>query len=139
LLFVFGHKTEKGLYLGAEDDPNRHISLERFEDQFRKRGTGSTLLFLNGCASAVGGRGSFLPTVGRQGFCGLIGTEAEVSNDFALRYAARFIGKFVGERNAVGEAFAAMRNERDLFPRNLLYSCYAYPDFRLKESMLGAA
>lgn len=132
LLFVFCHKDEKGLYLGKENDPSRQISLERFENRFTRNEPGSTLLFLNGCASVAGGCGSFLSTVGRPGFCGLIGTEAEVSNDFALRYAARFISKFVQERLPIGKAFLAMRAEKDLYPRSLLYACYAFPGFGIR-------
>jgi hypothetical protein len=137
LFFVFCHKNEHGLFLGDENDPDRHISFDRFEDKFCRDGNGSVLLFLNGCAT-LGDPGSFLPAVGRHGFCGLIGAESEISNDFALKYSARFIKKFLSEGATVGDAFRAMQLDNGLFPRNLLYSCYAYPHFRPSKPLKGA-
>ena len=129
VFFLFGHNDKSGFHLGRNDRKSR----EKFIDQFRRRHTdsGSTLLFMNGCSTVGDGDSSFLEVAGRPGFCGAIGTEAEIANDFAITYAGRLLNKLLlsGSPTALGDAFHAMMHEADLFPRNLLYTCYAYPDF----------
>ena len=129
VFFLFGHNDRSGFHLGRNDRKSR----EKFIDQFKRRrtDTGSTLLFMNGCSTVGDGNSSFLEVAGRPGFCGTIGTEAEIANDFAIRYAGRLLNKLLlsGSPTALGDAFDAMMHEADLFPRNLLYTCYAYPDF----------
>jgi hypothetical protein len=129
VFFLFGHNDKAGFHLGRNDRKSR----EKFIDQFKRRHTdnGSTLLFMNGCSTVGNGDASFLEVAGRPGFCGAIGTEAEISNDFAITYAGRLLNKLLlsGNPTPLGDAFHAMMHEDDLFPRNLLYTCYAYPDF----------
>jgi hypothetical protein len=129
VFFLFGHNDKAGFHLG----PNERKSREKFVDQFRRRHTdaGSTLLFMNGCSTVGDGDSSFLEVAGRPGFCGAIGTEAEIASDFAIRYAGRLLNKLLlsGSPIALGDAFQAMMHEADLFPRSLLYTCYAFPDF----------
>jgi hypothetical protein len=129
VFFLFGHNDKSGFHLG----PNDRKSREKFIDQFKRRNTdtGSTLLFMNGCSTVGDGASSFLEVAARPGFCGAIGTEAEIANDFAITYAGRLLNKLLlsGSPTALGDAFNAMMHEADLFPRNLLYTCYAYPDF----------
>jgi hypothetical protein len=129
VFFLFGHNDKSGFHLG----PNDRKSREKFIDQFQRRrtDTGSTLLFMNGCSTVGEGASSFLEVAARPGFCGAIGTEAEIANDFAITYAGRLLNKLLlsGSPTALGDAFHAMMHEADLFPRNLLYTCYAYPDF----------
>ena len=131
IFFLFGHNDKSGFHLGKNDRKSR----EKFIDQFKRRNTdaGSTLLFMNGCSTVGDGNSSLLEVAGRPGFCGAIGTEAEIANDFAITYAGRLLNKLLlsGSPTALGEAFHAMMHEDDLFPRNLLYTCYAYPDFMI--------
>ena len=86
---------------------------------------------MNGCSTMGDGCASFLDVVGRPGFCGAIGTETEIANDFAVTYAGRLLKKLLlsGNPTPLGAAFHSMMHEGDLFPRNLLYTCYAFPDF----------
>jgi hypothetical protein len=131
LFMVLGHNDENGLHLG----PSQSMSAAKFKQRFSRKlsDVGSTLLFMNGCSTVGDGPTSFLKVVGRPGFCGLIGAETEIANDFALAYAGRFLNRLLlGQKPVtVGEAFHAMRDENDLFPRNLLYSCYAFQNFRI--------
>ena len=129
VFFLFGHNDQAGFHLGRNDRKSR----EKFIDQFKRRhtDTGSTLLFMNGCSTMGDGCASFLDVVGRPGFCGAIGTETEIANDFAVTYAGRLLKKLLlsGNPTPLGAAFHSMMHEGDLFPRNLLYTCYAFPDF----------
>jgi hypothetical protein len=130
LLFVLGHNDEEGLHLGSST-----MSSLQFRDRFRRKPMcqGSTLLFMNGCSTVGEGPTSFLKVIGRPGFCGLIGAETEIANDFAIRYAGRLLKRLLLDDRpvSIGEAFHAMREQNDLFPRNLLYSCYAIHNFRV--------
>ena len=91
------------------------------------------LLVLNCCLSATGGEGrSLLSAIAQPGFCGLIGTEAEILNSYALRCGTRLMWELCANGLTLGEAFDRMQRAEDLFPLNLFYTCYAERDFRLK-------
>jgi hypothetical protein len=92
------------------------------------------LLVLNCCLSATGGEGrSLLSSVAWPGFCGLVGTEAEILNTYALRCGTRLMWGLCAKALPLGEAFDEMQRAEDLFPLNLFYTCYAERGFRLRQ------
>jgi hypothetical protein len=132
VIFVFAHS--EGETLSLADSTRDTLTLR---DMFRKPATSpATLLVLNCCSSAVGAEGiSLLSTVAQRGFCGLIGTEAEIGNVHALRCGAQLMWELCAEGLALGEAFEAMRADPALFPLNLFYTCYAEREFRLRKPL----
>jgi hypothetical protein len=133
LLHIFGHSDGARIFLKDEaDDDVLCLAADRFRSCFTKRrGTRSaTICFLNGCHSGAGPVGeSFLDVLFDAGFQGYIGTEAEVSNEFAAQYAAEFMRRLLLSGESVGEVFGALRTQ--LFPLSLMYSCYAHREFRI--------
>jgi len=90
------------------------------------------LIFLNGCSTASGDPcGGFLEATCRDGFCGFIGTEAEVPDLFALRFGLAFLYRFLLECKPVDRTMDSLR--RDHWPLSLLYSTYCYPNLRVSQ------
>ena len=77
------------------------------------------------------GSTSLLSAAARKGFCGLVGTEAEILNTYALRCGTRLMWELCFAGRPLGEALDEMQSAEDLFPLNLLYTCYAQRDFQL--------
>jgi hypothetical protein len=137
VVFVFAHSDGDSLVLDQGDK----IDCLTFSDMLMlplkreervKAEERVKLLILNCCLSASGREGaSLLSAVARRGFCGLIGTEAEIANVYALRCGVRLMWGLYRKEKSLGEAFEEMRGDPDLFPLNILYTCYANRDFRL--------
>jgi hypothetical protein len=131
LLHIFGHSDGTKVYLkDASKDETYCLEAARFKSLFAKRKLtrSVTICFLNGCRTGGGQVGeSFLDVLFDRGFQGFIGTEAEVSNEFAALYAAEFMDLLWNEGASVRAAFDALRTK--LFPLSLMYSCYAHPEF----------
>jgi len=140
LLHIFGHSDGEKVFLSDAPSSDVHcLEADRFKTLFAKaRQTQSvTICFLNGCRTGAGPVGeSFLDVLFDRGFQGFIGTEAEVSNEFAATYAAEFLSRLWFGGASVRETFEALRVE--LFPLSLMYSCYAHPEFRIEASTMGA-
>jgi hypothetical protein len=144
LLHIFGHSDGTKVYLkDASNEEAYCLEADRFKSVFAKgkRTQSVTICFLNGCRTGGGQVGeSFLDVLFDRGFQGFIGTEAEVSNEFAALYAAEFMDLLWNEGASVRAAFDALRTK--LFPMSLMYSCYAHPDFcveRASGAMTDAA
>jgi hypothetical protein len=141
IIYIFGHSDGQNIFLSEEtDDPKYTLDANGFSSTFRKRAgaKSNTICFINGCRTCAGFLGSsFLSVTASQGFFGFIGSEAELSNIFAARYGADFMRRMCVDGLSVQEAFAAMKARDDLFPLNLLYSCYAQPDFKLAAPLRG--
>jgi hypothetical protein len=137
IVFVFSHSDGDHLTLDGESG----IESLQFRDILKKRpSSGATLLILNCCLSAAGAEGaSLLSAVARPGFCGLVGTEAEILNSTALGCGTRLLWELCGEGVALGEAFDALQQDPRLFPLNLFYSCYADRSFKLSAPMTFAS
>jgi hypothetical protein len=129
VVFVFAHSNGDTLEL----DSTRIDSMQFAEMLHRNRDDAHTaLILLNCCLSATGGENcSLLGAVAERGFCGLIGTEAEILNTHAIRCGTRIMWGLCAEGLSLGEAFDHMQNDADLFPLNLFYTCYADRRFRL--------
>ena len=128
LLYFFGHANgtalafEKGDLLTMDDFPRILMRTPPTEQP-------ACLVFLNGCHTAIGDRngGGFLQATSYRGFCGFIGTEAEVPDVFALRFANAFLSQllYTGSR-----AVDVMNNiRRDYWPLSLAYNLSCHPDF----------
>ena len=140
ILHIFGHSDGTKIYLkDSSTDENYCLEADRFKSLFAKgkKTRSVTICFLNGCRTG-GGQvgGSFLDVLFDRGFQGFIGTEAEVSNEFAAFYVAEFMNLLWNEGLSVRDAFDALRTR--LFPLSLMYSCYAHPEFCV-EIARGAA
>jgi hypothetical protein len=125
VVFVLAHEKDGDLHLA---DVNARIDCLDFATLLwqSRRKDRSKLLILNCCASAVGAEGnSLLGAVAQKGFCGLIGTEAEILNTGALRCGSRLLWEMYFNGKPLGAAFRAMQDAPDLFPLNLFYTCYA--------------
>src|SRR5262249_17545209 len=89
IVFVLAHSDGDWLELADSkiDCKTFGKMLHKDRDQ-----THVVLLVLNCCFSATGGEGrSLLSAAAQRGFCGLIGTEAEILNTFALRCGTRLM------------------------------------------------
>jgi hypothetical protein len=130
IIFVFAHSDGDSLEL-AEDST---IDCNTFSLMLHKgREPGHpVLLILNCCLSITGGDGgSLLSVAAHKGFCGLVGTEAEILNTYALRCGTRLMWELCFNGRPLGDALDQMQSAEDLFPLNLLYTCYAQRDFQL--------
>jgi hypothetical protein len=134
IVFVLAHSD--GDWLELAD--NEKIDCQGFARMLHKGHTEgrAVLLVLNCCLSATGGDGrSLLSAVAQPGFCGLIGTEAEILNTFALRCGTRLMWDLCFNGLSLGEAFEGMQRAEDLFPLSLFYTCYAERSFRLQHPL----
>jgi hypothetical protein len=133
IVFVFSHSDGDHLTLDGESK----IESLQFRDMLEKRtSSGATLLILNCCLSAAGAEGaSLLSAVARPGFCGLVGTEAEILNTTALGCGTRLLWELCAMGVALGDAFDALQQDPRLFPLNLFYTCYADRSFKLSAPM----
>jgi hypothetical protein len=134
IIFVLAHSDGDWLEL----DGNSKIDCRGFAKMLRsgRAADHAVLLVLNCCLSATGGEGrSLLSAVAQPGFCGLIGTEAEILNSSALRCGARLMWGLCFEGLDLGAAFEQMQHAEDLFPLNLFYTCYAERHFRLERPL----
>jgi hypothetical protein len=128
VVFVLAHSDGDWLHLSDISRLDSNTLLDAFEKSDSK----ATLLILNCCLSASGGEGiSLLSVIARPGFCGLVGTEAEILNTYALRCGTRLMWELCAKGSTLGEAFDAMQGDMSLFPLNLFYTCYADRRFRL--------
>ncbi|MFM0330065.1 hypothetical protein [Paraburkholderia strydomiana] len=138
IFYIFAHSDGKSLSLSDKPPCSKSSGIDRyllspsgFQTYFRKSRSNptNTLCFINGCRTADGDWGNgFLSTTSTHGFQGFIGSEAEVPNDRATKYAVEFLSHLL-EGSTVDVAFEATREL--CFPMSLWYSCYAYPDFQI--------
>ncbi len=129
IIFVFAHSDGDSLSFGDSSVDCNTFSLNLHKDRDQSH---PILLILNCCLSISGAEGgSLLSAAARKGFCGLVGTEAEILNTYALRCGTRLMWELCFKGRSLGEALDAMQSADDLFPLNLLYTCYAQRDFQL--------
>ena len=149
VLYVFGHSDGQRIQLSdSKSDPKYELPSSSLI-RFRKRERGSASIFmLNGCrtvaptGAAVDDPAStvepvsanFLKETRQPGYYGFIGTEAQVSNTFACRYGTEFLWRLCKEGKSVGEAFDELLLSDELFPQNVLYTCYADRKFRFNSA-----
>lgn len=129
IIFVFAHSDGDCLELDNSTIDCNTFSVMLHKDRDPDH---PVLLILNCCLSVTGGDGgSLLSVAARKGFCGLVGTEAEILNTYALRCGTRLMWELCCNGRPLGEALDEMQRAEDLFPLNLFYTCYAQRDFQL--------
>jgi hypothetical protein len=147
VLYVYGHSDGQRIQLSDVANDPKYELLASSLKKFRKRARGSASIFmLNGCRTAAPSPASaeepisanFLKETRQPGYYGFIGTEAQVSNIFACRYGTEFLWRLCKEGKSVGEAFDELLECDDLFPHNILYTCYADRKFRFITSVSSA-
>jgi hypothetical protein len=137
ILYLFGHSNGEYIVLDESDAIEFRLPASSFSSNFPKdRSTRSaSICILNGCRTAAPPTSfwpaSFLKATLEPGFFGFIGTEVEVPNDFASLYGVKLLWQLVHDGQALGEAFDSLRHDKDLFPRSLIYSCFANRNFKL--------
>ena len=139
IVYMFGHSDGERIILAdGREAVDAVLPASSFGTSFRKRSDTRTasICILNGCRTAAPSASqpwpaSFLSATRRPGFFGFVGTETEVPNDFASRYGVKLLWRLCREGQSLGDAFDALRRESDLFPLNLLYTCFANRNFRL--------
>jgi hypothetical protein len=140
IVYIFAHTAEDKLYLEDEDELDietafkYEINAARFLSIFKKdaRAQTSTLCFINGCRTAAGELGDdFLSVTSSTGFLGFIGSEAEISEEWATRYAVQFLHGLIFRSRSVQEIYDELRT--DCFPLSLWYSCCANPKLTVEQ------
>lgn len=139
IVYMFGHSDGERIILAdGSETVDAVLPASSFSTSFRKRSDtrSASVCILNGCRTAAPSASqpwpaSFLSSTRRPGFFGFVGTETEVPNDFASRYGVKLLWRLCREGQSLGDAFDALRREADLFPLNLLYTCFANRNFRL--------
>src|SRR5262245_12651139 len=142
IVYIFGHCDGGVVWLSddaaQEDDlegPRYKLDTSDFITTFKKTpdSEGVTICFFNACRTAAGLAGDGFQTVTSvAGFHGFIGSEAEVTSDFANQYGMSFMERVCNDGYSIEEAFEDARTQH--FPLSLLYSCYAFPHFRVERS-----
>jgi hypothetical protein len=134
IFYIFGHSDGQSIALSPGNTLRDRINTTMFRSTFKKKhgSRTATICFVNGCGTARGILdASFLNASSGPGYYGFIGTEAELSNEFATIYGMEFMGKMCRQGRSVQEAFEELRTE--LFPLSLFYACFAHPDFRVAD------
>ncbi|MGY3120311.1 hypothetical protein ACVWXQ_004248 [Bradyrhizobium sp. S3.14.4] len=138
VIYIFGHSDGTRLYLCDPPMSGKPVSDEYAIDTLglltsfpKKKGNKSnTIYFINGCRTAASNLGDgFLSVTSGPGFHGFIGCEAEITNEFATKYAAEFLDLLCVSGLSISDCIECLRTK--LFPLSLWYSCYADPDFRI--------
>jgi hypothetical protein len=134
LIHFFGHCRDGDLDLGDEKiDPTRFkMMVERLLARRDDRSSPYNLIFLNACETLSGDLDeSFRSAAARPGLCGIVATEASVPQGFAAGFGLRFLKSMLVDGKSVGDTMETLRRDPALWPLNLLYSCYAYTDYRI--------
>lgn len=129
LLYFYCHASGTSLALAANDMIDRDDFRERLAHN-RDVAETLTMVFMNGCVTAVGNPGGgFLEVTGGSGFCGFVGTEASVPDVFAMRFGIAFLSNFLNSRKSILSVMSELRRQH--LPLSLLYSTCCDPHLRV--------
>jgi hypothetical protein len=128
LLYFFGHANGTALSFEKGDT----LTMDEFPEILRRippADRPACMVFLNGCHTAIGSakEGGFLQATAYGGFCGFVGTEAEVPDVFALRFANAFLSQLLYTGSKVVDVMHKLR--LDYWPLSLVYNLSCHPDF----------
>lgn len=130
LIYFYCHANGKELALDLEDTVNI-FTLRLLGNESPDAGKRICLLFINGCATAVGSPdGGFLEATSQAGFCGFIGTEAKVPDVFALRFGTAFLHLFLTSGLPIWRVMEILWRQH--WPLSLLYGVYGHPLVRVE-------
>jgi len=129
LLYFFGHASGTALAF----DKNDLLTMDVFPEILKRKPPAdrpACMVFLNDCHTAIGDdkNGGFLQATAYGGFCGFVGTEAEVPDVFALRFANAFLVRLLYTGSRAIEVMHELRS--DYWPLSLAYNLSCHPDFR---------
>jgi len=134
LVHFLGHHDKQKLVLGDkyqlsyQDFADLLETLTNREELRNARPCG--LLFLNGCDSAVGEKDRSLRNqASRPELCGAIATESKVRRKYAALFGVHFLRRLIRQGKTLSTAMHELHHDSALWPENLLYGCYAHPDF----------
>ncbi len=132
IIYWLSHAQSDALYLNGE--PVRLDQLRRW----LRSGANSTqqrafrgLSILNACQTGAPGQlSSYLELFQRFNYSGILATEAEVLDSFAVPYGELLLRElFSGQM--IGPFSHALRGDPDQLPQSLLYGTYCPPTFRI--------
>lgn len=134
MVHFFGHCTGGKLDLGADkiDTTDFKMLINDLLDRSGNHPRPYSLIFLNACDTLAGELdASFRSAAATPGLCGIIATEASVPRLFAAEFGVRFLKSMLVDGKSIGETMDGLRRDPDLWPLNLLYSCYASTEYRI--------
>jgi hypothetical protein len=138
VIYAFGHSDGQSIQLkDGHKEPKWKLNAAGLTQYERKRRTPVSIFILNCCTTAaptpisttVPISANFLNGTRQVGHYGFIGTETQVLNSFACEYGTEFLWRMCKEGKSVGKTFDELLESKDLFPQNLLYTCYAERKF----------
>jgi hypothetical protein len=134
IIHYFGHARDNELRFSEVDrlDPSMFRRIfGRESSVVRARAQPVyALSILNGCETVAGhGAKGFLIPTADPGFCGFIGPEAVVPDQFAFLFGQELLYLLLVEALSVREAMGRLWRKHD--PMSLFYGCYAHPAFRV--------
>ena len=137
ILYFLAHMT--GTEVSFSDDDRVGVTAMRMwlsEEYEDREGDSYSIMFLNGCSSAVNelDRG-FFDAASRYGFCGLIGSEAQVPTEFAVRYGAALVDEIWQSGKTLREILHDLLTRH--WPVSIFYGCYANPDYHVEAPDAG--
>lgn len=129
LIYFYCHANGKELALDLEDRVDI-FTLRLLGNESPDASERVCLLFMNGCATAVGSPdGGFLEAASHSGFCGFIGTEAKIPDVFALRFGTAFLHLFLTSGLPLWRVMQILWRQH--WPLSLLYGIYGNPLIRV--------
>jgi hypothetical protein len=135
VLYFYSHADGGRIGLERDAISANDLALDLAQRQLSSRVP--CLVFLNGCATAVGSpTGGFLEATAGERFCGFIGTEASIPEVYALRFGAAFLHAFLNGEGTVVEIMDSLRRKH--WPLSLLYNVYCVPTLRLSQTAPAA-
>jgi hypothetical protein len=141
LVYIFGHSDGKYIYLSQDNQKKYRLDANGFQATFMKSHNvnSNTVCLINGCHTGVGLFGSgFLTVSSMPGFQGFVGSEAELSSLFAIRYGAEFTKRLLAG-DCVKDIVETLRLDPRFFPQSFIYTCFAQPRFKFSGAPLGGA
>ncbi|MEU4766433.1 CHAT domain-containing protein [Actinosynnema sp. NPDC023794] len=137
-LYCHGGVNDRGLgYVEIGD--GEWLTAAEFDDDFGGRWQSMPLVLLNGCSTVAPGADHAFPLTPRllwAGAAGVVGTEVDVREGLACRFADTLLPALLGDGHTVGQAMTAARRAvlRDGSALGLAYTALAPADLNLVPS-----
>ncbi|MEV1119819.1 CHAT domain-containing protein [Actinosynnema sp. NPDC049800] len=134
-LYCHGGVNDRGLgYVEIGD--GEWLTAAEFDDDFGGRWESMPLVLLNGCSTVAPGADHAFPLTPRllwAGAAGVVGTEVDVREGLACRFADTLLPALLGDGHTVGQAMTAARRAvlRDGSALGLAYTALAPADLNL--------
>lgn len=138
VFYFLGHHSDATLELGGGetiDDGEFSRLMDMLAERIESGAKASCgLVFLNGCASAVGEQNINLRYyIERPELCGVIATEAIVPTEYAHRFGVRFLNLLVRAGEPICKVLQTLYHDPTFWPECLLYGCYAHALYQIEK------